>query len=1403
MKRVVSVVLLFLFLLPNFPVPKPTTIKSVSTSIFYDFVSNASSASWSSGAGTLPFPGSDSDSRGFALFRTQITLEDNKVYSKVLETHPQWVDTGWIQGIYPQITIPNNSKLNINVGFIKGATNSDGVIFRVYFQQGQTRQTLIEQRAFYDGHLDSVSFDLSSLSHKTGNFILYVNALKGSGQDWAVWATANIEQTTVSLSDLTITDIRRSGSTICYTIKNIGDTSVGSPNQLVTYYTALFIDGTLKAQDQLNAILQPGQSIDRCFNFQYSMSGTEDIIRVCADYQQNVTEKDESNNCKEVTWKQELPDLTVTKIYCAGDNQVTFTIANIGTAHIPAGSDGIIDVYVDGTKSTWLKISTVPTSSTGGSIYYAGGTSTFLISTKITKPCVVKVVVDSGNTIAESNETNNTMEAKVEPCIPKPDLTVSKIYCSADSRLTITLSNIGSAPMPAGSDGLVNVYIDGTKAAWFKLSVVPTFSTGGGIYNAGGTSTYELATHITKTISVKVIVDSENNIDEFDETNNTMEAKVEPYKGKIDFAIDSIFIKGSSICYTLINLSSNSLESGNICCSISVDDKIIGEDCFSTIGAASKIERCYSHEMTNGQHIVKVCADSKNVFLEINEDNNCLEKSLYVENLPDLVVDTIDCKDSSIVVYVNNIGPGKIKSIDGIINNVYFNGELKATFDLGQPFFDVQEKPKGKGWAYIVECQFENSSPSNKIKIVLDVNNKLKEQDENNNTKEINCTCKKTIPAPTVYVRYQLPQGVAGPPTSSHKITFIADAHGSNKVSRIVFFINGNKVYECLSPEEKKGIKLPYWECSYTGGPYEPGTIKFKAEAYNIYGVKGVSEEMTINIECGKIGFTFGEGGRTLKSSITIFGKPDKDSDGLSDCWENQAMEEVNPYIEFDEDETQKDIEKNVVNFVRVTPYNVYKGNSHQGYILFYFVVCWPQDYGRFGFEAHSGDTEPFVMVWRLVDEYTIHFEFLYVEGHGGCNKRKDVWYTVGTSCNESGICDFLENKIAQETLCSALEFKNNRLKLYASQDKHTIYPSCEACESTIIVMPSSEMSFDKDKALNDLGQIIGTIVRTIWESIMWFFDKIWDFFTYTKDDNLGTQVVVVSFTDIWNLFWGTYDPIPPEERVISRVKNVTFEKKGDYKYTLGYSITVSNVRPDLAHVKIMFESLYCDDETNGYDPEGYDMNGNQDEPYLLIDGFSLYPEGAVTWAAGVPRTQNIDSGEWCSMPQFVIYEGNVTPFYFVGFSATLFDDDGRATQEGDRRSMAESIAKKLYELLVANDNSCETCGKNCSTNVLGTLRHLFSINIGEDCGSKDKVYRLKTYNVGEPAHLLINDLTKYGFPGEFVDGHNCVKNGEGHFCGSGECNDDCARSILDWISDVSIQDGNKHFERIYEELTK
>ncbi len=169
---------------------------SVTAEVLVNFVDKANLAEWEAGspATSLSFPGSTSDSNGFACYRTSVKLEDGDTYAKVLETHPKWVGNGWIDGFYPELTVPLGAWFVADVGFIQGATGSDGVTFRVWFwQEGSDIPNVLDDvDAEYDGDLDVLEINLASIVGRTGRIGLQVLAGSSSGQDWAVWATARM-----------------------------------------------------------------------------------------------------------------------------------------------------------------------------------------------------------------------------------------------------------------------------------------------------------------------------------------------------------------------------------------------------------------------------------------------------------------------------------------------------------------------------------------------------------------------------------------------------------------------------------------------------------------------------------------------------------------------------------------------------------------------------------------------------------------------------------------------------------------------------------------------------------------------------------------------------------------------------------------------------------------------------------------------------------------------------------------------------------------------------------------------------------------------------------------------------------------------------------------------------------
>jgi len=160
--------------------------------IVADFLARAPEAEWTNAYERLPFPGDPSDERGFARLIENAQLEDGKVYNPVLQTHPQWQRHGIIVGRYRGVTLPEDgAEFRAGIGFLEGATASDGVYFevRAEFPGYSGIPVRREYHKPYKNYVirDFVQ-DLSRFRGKKGTIVLSVDAGgKSSAQDWAVW----------------------------------------------------------------------------------------------------------------------------------------------------------------------------------------------------------------------------------------------------------------------------------------------------------------------------------------------------------------------------------------------------------------------------------------------------------------------------------------------------------------------------------------------------------------------------------------------------------------------------------------------------------------------------------------------------------------------------------------------------------------------------------------------------------------------------------------------------------------------------------------------------------------------------------------------------------------------------------------------------------------------------------------------------------------------------------------------------------------------------------------------------------------------------------------------------------------------------------------------------------------
>ena len=146
------------------------------------------------GYSLISFGGPDNDPNGFAMYKTNIKLNDGIKYSKVLETHPKWVDHGEIVANYYNIYIPKGgAKLHAKVGFIQGGTAGDAYVYLYLVDEHHNYYFLVGSASAgdhitYSGGVKTYSVSVpSSLWGKTCTFGLRVYAGSSSAQDWVAW----------------------------------------------------------------------------------------------------------------------------------------------------------------------------------------------------------------------------------------------------------------------------------------------------------------------------------------------------------------------------------------------------------------------------------------------------------------------------------------------------------------------------------------------------------------------------------------------------------------------------------------------------------------------------------------------------------------------------------------------------------------------------------------------------------------------------------------------------------------------------------------------------------------------------------------------------------------------------------------------------------------------------------------------------------------------------------------------------------------------------------------------------------------------------------------------------------------------------------------------------------------
>jgi hypothetical protein len=233
------------------------------------------------------------------------------------------------------------------------------------------------------------------------------------------------------------------------------------------------------------------------------------------------------------------PDLVPTDISVNTDCRIVITLKNNGPGVVPdagfsmspPGSSGV-QMYNDNQPWGGIVLGALDPSK---SLKPVGGTLTHTwfpgaANLKLSPGMhTVKVTVDNNNSIAESNEGNNSLTKQVSCNEAKPDLVPTNLSLSQDCHIVLTLKNAGGGAVPNtayGSPGSgIQMYNNGQPWGGIILS---GFDPSKQVQPAGGQLTKDWFPGAANlklspgTHTVKVDVDNNNNVAESNEGNNSL-----------------------------------------------------------------------------------------------------------------------------------------------------------------------------------------------------------------------------------------------------------------------------------------------------------------------------------------------------------------------------------------------------------------------------------------------------------------------------------------------------------------------------------------------------------------------------------------------------------------------------------------------------------------------------------------------------------------------------------------------------------------------------------------------------------------------------------------------------------------------------------------------------------------
>jgi subtilase family serine protease len=529
--------------------------------------------------------------------------------------------------------------------------------------------------------------------------------------------------------DLIIHDITLPPGTVCLdqpititvTVKNDGKCTAGAST--VKYY----VDGQETGSASLPS-MGPGSSASNTFIWTPDTCGTH-TIKAVADANKNVKECDENNNEKQKSIEVAGPDLIIGDItlppgtVCL-DQPITITVTVTNQGGCTAGSS-TVKYYADGQETDSVSI---PGLSPG-----ATSTQTFSWTPNTCGTHTIKAVADANKNVKECDENNNEKQKSIE--VDGPDLIVENIVLPAGTvcldqptTITVTIKNQGGCT--AGTS-TAKYYVDGQETG---SAPIPGLSPG-----ATSTQAFTWTPTTCGNHEIKAVADVNDDVKECDENNNELQKSIE-VKGP-DLIIQDITLPTGTVCldkpttFTVIIKNDGDCTADSSTVKYYINGGETDSDPVPSLSPGATSTQTFPWTPDScGSASVKAIADANDNVKECDENNNVTEKDIEVDG-PDLIVEEITwppgtvCLDQPITITVTVKNQGGCDAGSSTVKYYVDGGEAGSASISG--LSHGSSASNTFTWT-------PDTCGTHTIKAIADVNDDVKECDENNNVREKN-----------------------------------------------------------------------------------------------------------------------------------------------------------------------------------------------------------------------------------------------------------------------------------------------------------------------------------------------------------------------------------------------------------------------------------------------------------------------------------------------------------------------------------------------------------------------------------------------------------------------------------------------------------------------------------------